>query len=155
MQAFVEAGGAVLTWSHVNALYLRLPAIVSLVHHHFLSTEDTADGMIETFVPNSELFPTGVETTKLLIYLTLHILGVYSARPLLGINLSSKLMSRLRFDLSGDWHNKPLEWNGHRTHSASLPQAHCLPLRGMLDLTKKILAAPQLQPSAQFVANFK
>lgn len=108
VQAFVQAGGAVLTWSHVNALYLRLPAIVSLIHHHFLSTEDTADGMIETFVPNSELFPTGVEKTKLLIYLTLHILGVYSARPLLGNNLSSKLMSRLRFDLSGDWHNKPL-----------------------------------------------
>ena len=79
MQAFVQAGGTVLTWLHVNALDLRLPAIELLIHHQFLSTEDTADGMIETFVPNSELFQIGVEKTKLLIYLTLHILGVYSA----------------------------------------------------------------------------
>lgn len=60
VQAFVQAGGSVLTWSHVNALDLRGPAIESLINRQFLSTDVTADGMRETFVLNPALFQAGV-----------------------------------------------------------------------------------------------
>ncbi len=60
VQAFVQAGGSVLTWSHVNALDLRGPAIESLINRQLLSTDVTADGMRETFVLNPALFQAGV-----------------------------------------------------------------------------------------------
>lgn len=64
VQAFVQAGGAVLTWSHVNSLDLRGPAMESLIHRGLLSTDVTADGTRETFVLNSALFQTGIDRAK-------------------------------------------------------------------------------------------
>jgi hypothetical protein len=61
VQAFVLAGGSVLTWSHVNALDLRGPAIESLINRQLLSTDVTADGMSETFVLNPVVFQAGVD----------------------------------------------------------------------------------------------
>ena len=56
VKAFVDAGGAVLTWSQVNRLNLSVSAIESLVHRGFLHTSVTADGLTETFVLDSDLF---------------------------------------------------------------------------------------------------
>ncbi|WP_437644274.1 hypothetical protein [Sorangium sp. So ce362] len=64
VQAFVEAGGAVLTWSQVNALELRGPAIESLIHRELLGTSMTADGMRETFVLDPGLFEAGVARAR-------------------------------------------------------------------------------------------
>jgi hypothetical protein len=61
VQAFVLAGGSVLTWSHINALDLRGPAIESLINRQLLSTDVTADGMSETFVLNPVVFQAGVD----------------------------------------------------------------------------------------------
>lgn len=61
VQAFVQAGGSVLTWSHINALDLRGPAIESLINRQLLSTDVTADGMRETFVLNPAVFQAGVD----------------------------------------------------------------------------------------------
>jgi hypothetical protein len=63
VQAFVQAGGSVLTWSHINALDLRGPAIESLINRQLLSTDVTADGMRETFVLDLAIFQAGVDKT--------------------------------------------------------------------------------------------
>ena len=64
VQAFDQAGGAVLTWSHVNSLDLRGPGMESLTHRGLLSTNDTADGTRETLVLNAALFQTGIDRAK-------------------------------------------------------------------------------------------
>lgn len=64
VQAFVQAGGSVLTWSHVNALNLRRPAIESLINRQLLSIDVTADGIKETFVLNPSLFQAGVDKDR-------------------------------------------------------------------------------------------
>jgi len=64
VQAFVQAGGSVLTWSHVNALNLRGPAIESLKNRQLLSVDVTADGSRETFVLNPTLFQAGVDKDR-------------------------------------------------------------------------------------------
>jgi hypothetical protein len=61
VQVIVQAGGSVLTWSHINALDLRGPAIESLINRQLLSTDVTADGMRETFVLNLAIFQAGVD----------------------------------------------------------------------------------------------
>lgn len=60
VQAFVSAGGAVITWSHMNSISLSVPSIESLMHRGLLSTSMTADGMRETFVLDPPLFDAGV-----------------------------------------------------------------------------------------------
>ncbi len=57
---FVDAGGSVLTWSHVNELSMSGPAIESLLNRGVLSTSMTADGMRETFVLESAVFDAGL-----------------------------------------------------------------------------------------------
>lgn len=64
VQAFVEAGGAVLTWSQMNALELRGSAVESLIHREFLNTSMTADGMRETFVLDQALFEAGIARAR-------------------------------------------------------------------------------------------
>lgn len=49
VRAFVEVGGTVLTWSHVNSLGLPDSGIESLLQRGILHTSVTADGMRETF----------------------------------------------------------------------------------------------------------
>lgn len=60
VQAFVTAGGTVMTWSHMNSLSLPGPSVESLVHRALLSTSVTADGMRETFVLDPQLFDSAV-----------------------------------------------------------------------------------------------
>ena len=60
IQAFVSAGGAVITWAHMNSLSLSGPGVESLMHRGLLSTSMTADGMRETFVLDPSLFDTAV-----------------------------------------------------------------------------------------------
>ncbi len=59
VQAFVQQGGCVLTWSHMNQLELSGPAIESLLQRELLSTSMTADGMRETFVLDPAIFDIG------------------------------------------------------------------------------------------------
>lgn len=73
VQAFVQAGGSVLTWSHVNALNLRGPAIESLINRQLLSTDVTADGIRETFVLNRTLFQAGVDKDRSLVQPSLDV----------------------------------------------------------------------------------
>ena len=60
VQAFITAGGAVMTWSHMNSLSLSGPSVESLTHRGLLSTSMTADGMRETFVLDTPLFDAAV-----------------------------------------------------------------------------------------------
>jgi hypothetical protein len=62
VQAFVTAGGAVMTWSHMNSLSLTGPSIESLMHRGVLSTSMTADGMRETFALDPPLFDAAVRS---------------------------------------------------------------------------------------------
>lgn len=56
LKAFVDAGGAALTWSQINRANLAVSAIESLVLRSVLATSVTADGMTETFVMQPEGF---------------------------------------------------------------------------------------------------
>jgi ABC-type multidrug transport system fused ATPase/permease subunit len=56
VQAFLDKGGTVLTWSHVNALGLPGPAFESLVARGLIIPSVTADAVRETFVLDSEIF---------------------------------------------------------------------------------------------------
>lgn len=60
VRAFVEAGGCVLTWSHVNQLHLPYAAIESLIQRGVLTTSISADSMTETFVLDSVMFDASV-----------------------------------------------------------------------------------------------
>jgi hypothetical protein len=60
VDAFVNVGGAVLTWSQVNDLELNSPAVESLMQREMLTTSMTADLMRETFVLDHSLFDAGV-----------------------------------------------------------------------------------------------
>lgn len=64
---FVEAGGCVLTWSHMNKLDVSGPAIESLIQRELLTTSMTADGMRETFVLDTSVFDVGVSYAKKLV----------------------------------------------------------------------------------------
>ena len=59
VQAFVQQGGCVLTWSHMNQLEVSGPAIESLIQRDLLSTSTTADSMRETFVLDPAIFDIG------------------------------------------------------------------------------------------------
>lgn len=64
VSAFVEAGGAVLTWSQANSLGLSGPAIESLINRDLISTSMTADGMRETFVLDVAMFDAGLREAQ-------------------------------------------------------------------------------------------
>jgi hypothetical protein len=64
VQAFVQAGGCVLTWSHVNQLPVSGPVIESLIQREVISTSTTADCTRETFVLDSAIFDVGQERSK-------------------------------------------------------------------------------------------
>ena len=53
---FIEAGGFVLTWRHVNSVGVPGPAMESLINRGLITTSVTADGLTETFVLDSEMF---------------------------------------------------------------------------------------------------
>ncbi|OIN12749.1 hypothetical protein [Oceanisphaera psychrotolerans] len=59
VQAFVQAGGSVLTWGQVNQLDLPGAGIESLVQREVVWTSVTADGMRETFALDSAVFDVG------------------------------------------------------------------------------------------------
>jgi hypothetical protein len=59
VNAFVQAGGSVLTWSQVNSLGLPGSAIESLIQRGLVTTSMTADGMRETFVLEASVFDVG------------------------------------------------------------------------------------------------
>lgn len=59
VQAFVGAGGSVLTWGQVNNLGLPATGIESLIQREVLWTSMTADGIRETFALDSALFDVG------------------------------------------------------------------------------------------------
>ncbi len=61
VRAFVEAGGAALTWSQINRAALAVSAIESLVLRGILSTSVTSDGMTETFVMQTEIFDAALQ----------------------------------------------------------------------------------------------
>jgi hypothetical protein len=56
VEAFVRAGGSVLTWSQMNRLSLPGPAIESLIQREVLWTSTTADAITETFVLDTSIF---------------------------------------------------------------------------------------------------
>ncbi|QGW66679.1 hypothetical protein GOY17_18355 [Lysobacter soli] len=62
--AFVQAGGAVLTWTQMNRLQVSGPAIETLVQRDALRTSMTADGMRETFVLDTAIFDAAVRDAK-------------------------------------------------------------------------------------------
>ncbi|OGQ93870.1 MAG: hypothetical protein A2464_10585 [Deltaproteobacteria bacterium RIFOXYC2_FULL_48_10] len=64
VQAFVKAGGSVLTWSQMNNQSVSLSSIESLIQREVLWTSMTADGMRETFALNSAIFDIGNEKLK-------------------------------------------------------------------------------------------
>tara|TARA_R110000850_G_scaffold130192_6_gene250744 strand:- start:2231 stop:2719 length:489 start_codon:yes stop_codon:yes gene_type:complete len=59
VQAFVGAGGSVLTWDQVNRLGLPAAGVESLVQREMVWSSMTADGMRETFALDSSLFDVG------------------------------------------------------------------------------------------------
>lgn len=59
VQAFVQAGGSVLTWGQVNQLGLLGNGIESLMQREVAWTAMTADGMRETFALDSAIFDVG------------------------------------------------------------------------------------------------
>lgn len=59
VQAFVQAGGSVLTWGQVNQLGLPGNGIESLIQREVAWTSTTADGMRETFALDSAIFDVG------------------------------------------------------------------------------------------------
>jgi len=65
IQAFVNAGGSVLTWSQVNDLPLPSASIESLIQREVIWTSMTADGMRETFALDSAIFDIGNKELKL------------------------------------------------------------------------------------------
>ena len=64
IRAFIDAGGATLTWSHVNGLALPGPAIESLISRSLLATSVTSDGLRETFVLDADLFDVALQTER-------------------------------------------------------------------------------------------
>ncbi len=64
VQAFVKAGGSVLTWSQINHLDLCTSAIESLLSREFLRTSSTADQMRETFVLDPDIFNAGLREAR-------------------------------------------------------------------------------------------
>ncbi len=56
VNAFVKAGGSVLTWGQINRSNLSFSAIESLIQREVLWTSVTADGFTETFNLNSNIF---------------------------------------------------------------------------------------------------
>jgi len=60
IQAFVESGSCVLTWSQANRLPISSNAIESLIQREALWTSVTADGIRETFNLNTSLFNVGL-----------------------------------------------------------------------------------------------
>ncbi len=64
IQAFVDAGGSVLTWSQVNDLPVVSASIESLIQREILWTSMTADGIRETFVLDSTIFDIGNENVN-------------------------------------------------------------------------------------------
>lgn len=64
VQAFVNAGGSVLTWSQMNNQQVSFSSIESLIQREVLWTSVTADGMRETFALNSAIFDIGNEQLK-------------------------------------------------------------------------------------------
>lgn len=56
VQAFVRAGGCVLTWRQMNLESITSAGVESLVQRELLWTSCTADAMTETFVLDSDIF---------------------------------------------------------------------------------------------------
>jgi hypothetical protein len=56
LKAFVDAGGAALTWSQMNRASVAVSAVESLKLRGILDTSVTSDGMTETFVLQTEVF---------------------------------------------------------------------------------------------------
>jgi hypothetical protein len=56
LKAFVNAGGAALTWSQVNRANIAVSAVESLKLRGILDTSVTSDGMTEMFVMQTEVF---------------------------------------------------------------------------------------------------
>lgn len=61
IQAFVKAGGSVLTWSQMNNQPVSFAIIESLIQREVMWTSMTADGMRETFALDSAIFDIGNE----------------------------------------------------------------------------------------------
>lgn len=59
VDAFVNAGGCVLTWTQINELGVSMTAIESLLSRELLWPSTTADAMRETFVLDAVLFDAG------------------------------------------------------------------------------------------------
>ena len=56
LSAFVEAGGAALTWSQMNRANVAVSAVESLKLRGILNTSFASDGQTETFVIQTEVF---------------------------------------------------------------------------------------------------
>jgi len=63
IQAFVKAGGSVLTWPQMDNQEVTLASIESLIQRKVLWTSVTADGMRETFALDSAIFDIGNENS--------------------------------------------------------------------------------------------
>ena len=56
LKAFVDAGGAAITWSQMNRADVSVSAVESLKLRGILDTSVTSDGLTETFVMQPEVF---------------------------------------------------------------------------------------------------
>lgn len=56
VQAFVDEGCTVLSWTQVNQMSLPAPAIESLIEREVIRCSATADSMRETFVLSADVF---------------------------------------------------------------------------------------------------
>ena len=64
VQAFVKAGGSVLTWSQMNNQSVSSASIESLIQREVLWTSVTADGTRETFALSSAIYDIGNEEAQ-------------------------------------------------------------------------------------------
>ncbi|MCM8813902.1 MAG: hypothetical protein NC924_08225 [Candidatus Omnitrophica bacterium] len=64
VQAFVRAGGSVMTWDQMNNQPVPSASIESLIQREVIWTSMTADGMRETFALNSAIFDIGNEEAQ-------------------------------------------------------------------------------------------
>lgn len=64
VNAFVNAGGCVLTWEQVNSSRISITGIESLIQRQVLFTSMTADGARETFVLDTAIFEVGSNHAK-------------------------------------------------------------------------------------------
>ena len=64
LEAFVRAGGSVLTWTQMNQECVSSAGVESLIQRQVMWTSMTADGMTETFAIDPNIFDVASDETR-------------------------------------------------------------------------------------------